>query len=503
MNTLKFKSFDVVKSCSKLESGLRFGPEGIRACQLGPFAAPLYWNEEEAAGLSVTKDMIINKRMQLFEKLNDDHSELICKKCSMMVEKKFEDVDFTRLGRIDHAPRTICNLRCNFCGFTQAENAGDEKNGFIESQYESLKFLRVFDEADVLWDSAVDFNGGETSLMKNLGEYLDYFRKMKITILCFSNAVKYSEPMAQAVRDGVIQWLVVSVDAGSSSTYFRTKKLDVYPKVLENLSKYASMGSGQGGSLAVKYIFTEDNCSDDDVFGFVYAMLAIQPQKIWLTFDFTPFGVISPDSEDFLDFDFSKQMKAYAKMYLAFRKHGLEPVHYTEGHLAKISKAGNRLLRETLLEIDRLSLRLSKPDSHRAEMIIHSFRTDHKANASESNIGKWDEVNYTDVTDLANQLEARLGNTQSVCIAPATETAEKLASLLGAKRKVRILDKNINLHGRIVEGALVSGYEALLEQYSQAVVVIPPNQHRIAIQRTVNEYAGPHAELLVCNKLKG
>jgi len=497
-----FKPSDIVKSCPKLESGLRFGPEGIRACQLGPFAAPLYWDEQEAAALPVTKGMIIEKRKQLFVKLNDDHSDLICKKCSMMVEKKFENVDFSRLGRIDHAPRTICNLRCNFCGFTQAENAGDEKNGFIESQYDSLKFLRTFDAEDVLWDSAVDFNGGETSLLKNLGEYLDFFRQMKITILCFTNGVKYSEPMSLALREGVIQWLVVSVDAGCSSTYLRTKKLDVYPKVLENLSKYASMGSGHGGSLAVKYIFTEDNCSDDDVYSFVYAMLAIQPQKIWLTFDFSPFGTIPPDSEDFLHFDFSNQMKAYAKMYLAFRKHGLEPVHYTEGHLAKISVAGKRLLRETLHEIDRLSLRLNKPDSHRAEMLITSFRAAHETGDQGNDIGEWGELNYSDLTDLASQLDSRLASCRTVCIAPATETAERLVSLLGTKRKVRILDKNVNLHGRVLDGAPVSGYEALLEQYAEAVVIISPGQHKRAIQRTVHELAGPKAILLICNKLE-
>jgi len=45
----KYAPNDLVKSCPKLESGLRFGPEGVRACQLGPFAAPVYWSTKEAA----------------------------------------------------------------------------------------------------------------------------------------------------------------------------------------------------------------------------------------------------------------------------------------------------------------------------------------------------------------------------------------------------------------------------------------------------------------------
>lgn len=43
---MKYDENQIVKTCSKLESGLRFGPEGLRACQLGPFAAPVYWSKK-------------------------------------------------------------------------------------------------------------------------------------------------------------------------------------------------------------------------------------------------------------------------------------------------------------------------------------------------------------------------------------------------------------------------------------------------------------------------
>ena len=49
----------LVKSCQRLESGLRFGPEGLRACQFGAIASPIYWEAGEAGGLTITKKMVI------------------------------------------------------------------------------------------------------------------------------------------------------------------------------------------------------------------------------------------------------------------------------------------------------------------------------------------------------------------------------------------------------------------------------------------------------------
>jgi hypothetical protein len=498
---LKFSPDDIVKTCPKLESGLRFGPDGIRACTLGPFSAPLYWDEVEAASLNVTKELIVEKREQLFQMLNDDYSDVICKKCSMVEEKKFSEVNFTQLGRIDHAPRTVCNLRCNFCAYTHAEDAGDERNAFVESKYDSLKFLQVFNEQDVRWDAAVDFNGGETSLIKNLKGYLDYFRRMKISILCFTNGVKYSEAMAEALRDGVIQWLVVSIDAGTPSTYEKTKRVDAYSKVLENSSKYAAMGGGKGGSFAVKYIFTQDNCSDDDVYGFVYAMLAIQPQKIWLTFDFTPFETIPPDADDYAGFDFSKQIKAYAKMYLAFKKHGLEPVHYTEGHLAKISKPGQKLLRDCLHEISKSSFKLTRQDVHKENMLIKNFRVIEEVAEKKVEMGETINIPYSNLDDLVTQINQNVPKEHAIAIAPATEEVEKLLYRLNGQRNITLLDRNVSLHGRTVMGAKVLDYSSLADLNVQSVVLISPSQHQQAIQKTIREYWPSKAPILTCSKV--
>jgi hypothetical protein len=114
-----------VKSCYKLESGLRLGQEGIHACQLGPFSSPIYFTPEEASLRKITKKDIINKRKWIFDLLNSEDGETPCKHCDMVVEKELSDVRFDQLGHIDLAAATTCNLRCDFCGYTHNDSFAD------------------------------------------------------------------------------------------------------------------------------------------------------------------------------------------------------------------------------------------------------------------------------------------------------------------------------------------------------------------------------------------
>ncbi len=473
---------DLVKSCPKLEAGLRFGPEGVRACQLGPFAAPVYWSAKEAATTTITKEMIVAKRRQLFDTLNDPDKDVICKKCEMMIVKPFKEVDLTRLGRVDHAPRTICNLRCDFCGFTQAEKRGDLLNAFVESEYNSLSILKVFKAEDVQWDAAVDFNGGETSLIKNLGAYLEWFNQMKISILLFSNGVIFKQEIYDGISNGSIQWAVVSIDCGTPATYLRTKKADVFGRVLETVSRYADAGSKGKGKLAIKYIFTEDNCSDDDVYGFVYAMLAIRPQKIWLTFDFTPFGVIPPDANDFQGYDFEKQIQAYAKMYRLFKQHGQDVVHYTEGHLAKISKPGKLLLQRVLDATDNMP-----PDTADPRLLLQDFRNGLVSGYECTRV----DLQADAVIDTEQGLTFDLSH-KRIALAPATEKSIALLNhpALASSSIVGFIDKSPALQGKSIEGHAVNTYEHALAY--DFVLASPPSQHREEILSTLyrNKPAG-------------
>ena len=79
---MKFNKKDIVKSCSRIESGLRLAVDGIKACTFstGAIEAPNYWDSNSIPP-NLTKAMLIDKRRSLFEMLNDENSNILCKKC--------------------------------------------------------------------------------------------------------------------------------------------------------------------------------------------------------------------------------------------------------------------------------------------------------------------------------------------------------------------------------------------------------------------------------------
>jgi len=72
----------IVKSCTRIESGLRLGYDGVRSCCFGILVAPIFWTASQANGTKISHDEIIEKRRQLFDELNSGPSDLVCNRCS-------------------------------------------------------------------------------------------------------------------------------------------------------------------------------------------------------------------------------------------------------------------------------------------------------------------------------------------------------------------------------------------------------------------------------------
>lgn len=477
----------LVKSCPKLESGLRLGQEGIHACQLGPFSSPIYWTAEEAARTTITREMIAEKRRWIFDLLNDDHSETPCKHCHMVVLKQPEEVRFDQLGHIDLAATTTCNLRCNFCGYTQLDS-------FAEAKYDALEVLRLFAPEDVVWDAAVDFNGGEPTLLKNFDDYIDYFATRRIRVFLYTNAVIHRQSVQDALANGTIRWVCASLDAGTPSSYDKIKKSKRFNDVLETIARYAHAGSIGSGQLSVKYIFTQDNCGDDDITGFVYAMLALRPQEVWLTFDFDPLCNLPGDCADFGGHDYSQHIQAYAKTYLMLEKHGVRAIHFPEKHLAVVSMQGKMLLQAAKDEIARL--RKTRAGSETLRLV--DFRDGAPGAASTAQPSQlalaplrirqpgepWRPV------DLSGK---------RIALAPACVLSRKLLASgeLSGADVVGFFDRDTVLHGKQIDGVTVYPYAQLAEQAPDLVIVAVPEHHRRDIAATVAKHLDRATEIVV------
>ena len=146
-----------------------FWHKGLRACSRGALMPQMFCSAEDVSGGIVTKDFIIEKRKQYIRMLNEDHSEMDCKRCLMVERKRYGDISFSRLGHVDLQHYSMCNLRCAYCAYTR-----DDMH--FPPQYDALAVLQLFSSDEVEWNAHVDFAGGEPTLSENLEEYLAFFR---------------------------------------------------------------------------------------------------------------------------------------------------------------------------------------------------------------------------------------------------------------------------------------------------------------------------------------
>jgi len=463
-----FKPDRIVKSCPKLESGLYLSVEVLRACTRGALAAPLFFSSKQLNAGGVSKEQLIDARKHCISMLNDLHSAIDCKNCMMVEQKRYGDIRFSQLGHIDLQHYSICNLRCRYCNYTRT-------HVHVEPQYDALKVLRVFGDDDVLWNAHVDFAGGEPTLLENLEEYLEFFRTRRIRVLMHTNAVRFHQAVYDGLVDGSIYWVTTSLDAGTPSTFENLRGRDKYLQVIENLCRYAVAGSKGKGMLAVKYIFCESNCSDDDICGFAYAMLALRPQKVWLTFDFSPLLLHHSDH------DYTNQIEAYATLYLLLKKHGIEAFHYYKEAIATVSQEGRDVMNRILSAIERKSSMTTRgiPD-----LILRDFRNREPLVKTEPAKFSINPLRFRKNGNLSKEWSL---TGKRILLAPACNLTQKLLADAEIQRAdwIGFIDRNPIQHGKVVEGREIFSYEGIPSLNVDVILVVSPEKHRFDILEAI------------------
>jgi sulfatase maturation enzyme AslB (radical SAM superfamily) len=250
--------------------------------------SPLLITSEEMNKVDLTYDFIIERRKQLFYALNStDQSDAgDCAYCSNVYSTKFGDINFQRLGggtAINIQHYTTCNLYCTYCVYAIDKN-------FLEPQYSYqaiIKFIKCFADADkIIYPVWITFSGGEPALLHDFDIFLNDLVSFKNFGICiFSNATVFNNTIYQMLKENKI-YLTTSLDAGIPSTFKSMRGRNMLHKVFENLVKYKNSGTT---NLWLKYIITENNSDDDDLYAFVFMMAAIKPNKIYVAVDF-PYG---------------------------------------------------------------------------------------------------------------------------------------------------------------------------------------------------------------------
>lgn len=277
----------IVKSCKFLERGLTFMPHGIHSCVVNTFKSPMLLTSEEVNQGKLSLERIIEERWKLFKAINSGDKKLAgeCLGCKEIYECQYDDVDMSKLGGVIMCIQhySMCNLRCRYCYFTVS-------NDFVPPQYSFSRITNLIEEFKerkaIVGGTWINFSGGEPALLKDFEEGLIKLQESGLGHVCvFSNSVKYSPAISKYLAENSIT-LTTSFDAGTVSTYKNLRGADVLQTVVDNVILYKKTGTSR---LFLKYIITESNCNDDDLFAFVFLMVAIKPDCVYIIPEF-PYG---------------------------------------------------------------------------------------------------------------------------------------------------------------------------------------------------------------------
>ncbi len=318
-----FQPDDLVFSCPLLERGIRFWNKGIVCCSAVTLSSPVLVTPEEMRSGKVNYDLIVKRRKRLFEAFNGLNDMDIggCAKCALLQKKPYKDVDLTRLGglggscmassfNISHFSK--CNLRCRYCDYTI-------RNDFVPPQYDNIiEIIEEFRKRDkLLYPNSIDYNGGEPTLLENFDEILNYLVDNNIGYTTvYSNCLKYKQSIFDALKQNKIG-LITSLDAGTPSSYEKIHQVKAFKLHVETIIKYKQSGSD---NLVVKYNICKENVTDDDLYGFVFLMAAINPPHVFICPEF-PYGdMVIPE----------ESVKFGAKMHYLLRKYTNIPHIYIQ-----------------------------------------------------------------------------------------------------------------------------------------------------------------------------
>ncbi len=294
------KPDDIVKVCPYLQMACCFQLDGLHSCCLGTVMAPVLVTAEEIRNKVVTYDLIVERRKQLFAAINDlaDGPTGNCKNCIWLKEVPYKDVNFEYMGgqvlgasfNIQHY--TSCNEKCTYCCYAQEGN-------LIPPQYDILEVFELFRERGKLrGGNFVDFSGGEPALLKDFEKILTYLTDNNFgQIGVYTNGTVFSQKFYDLLKENKV-YLMTSIDTGLCSTYKKVRGINALPVVLNNLIKYRNSGTK---NLWLKYVVTDDNRTDDDMWAFIMTMLALRPNIVKFCPQF-PYGdkEIPEESIDFI-----------------------------------------------------------------------------------------------------------------------------------------------------------------------------------------------------------
>lgn len=288
MNCAKYNKNDIVKTCKYIERGVAFQWDGIRCCCVSTRVSPIIVTAKEINDGCINYEFIQKRKYELFDALNKKNAKSAgdCENCLEVYETEYKNVDLSSVGgeitiNIQHFSK--CNLRCRYCYFT-------ENNIFESPIYSVEKIIDLFDsyikKRKFRGNNWITLNGGEPTILKKFDYLVKYLINNGIGEVCiFSNSIKHSSEISNRLSKNSV-FITTSVDAGIPSVFAKLRGANSLHKVFDTLVRYRKTGTAR---LWLKYIITPENWDEDNLYFFLFMMLALRPDKVYLTPEF-PYG---------------------------------------------------------------------------------------------------------------------------------------------------------------------------------------------------------------------
>ena len=272
-------------TCELLENELTFFHNQIQSCcssQVGPIYFPNYKGEE------IDWNKIVNTKKSILKDLKNGIIPKNCVGCFNLKENneyKRTHKHFTRLI-ISHWLH--CNCGCIYCARTCFSEKEKADVPIKSKYYDFLPILKSLYEKKLLLKNSklfVDFQGGDISVLAEFNEIIDLLIKNKVgSIRITTNNTIYQEKIAYLLKQGKCE-LMTSLDAGTSETYKKIKRIDKFSETISNLRRYVKQAPN--AFVFVKYIIVKGiNDNEKEVNAFLDLMFDIGVKNVSFEIDY-------------------------------------------------------------------------------------------------------------------------------------------------------------------------------------------------------------------------
>ncbi|MBI2307772.1 MAG: glycosyltransferase [Rhodocyclales bacterium] len=248
-------------SCTDLHHSAFLAPNQVRTCCKRFFVAGEMRGDVvllDSPADAVTADALLAAKRDLHARINRG-DETPCDGCPFMEFKDWGAIERLDIRHLSMEYQSVCNLKCTYCSDTYY--GGSPPQYDVEAFVDELLAAGALDACH-----AVVWGGGEPVVDKNFARLIEKLveRLPNADQRVLTNAVKYSKTVEKLLAAGSAT-VTTSIDAGTADTFARVRGKAKLHNVLATLARYAAASAER---VTVKYIFTAQNHSLDEVQGF-------------------------------------------------------------------------------------------------------------------------------------------------------------------------------------------------------------------------------------------